>query len=124
MKLSQLRYQCDNCGLCCTRTLVKCGPIDLAREPRLQELRRIKLADGTVTNEWLLNREDPNECGCRFHTGTQCSIYPTRPNVCVGFQAGNEDCQGLRKGAGLPPLEPVPAEWEENYVELEMLTDE
>jgi Fe-S-cluster containining protein len=36
-----------------------------------------------------------------------CSIYPTRPNCCVGMQAGDEQCQEARAALGLPPLEPM-----------------
>ena len=36
----------------------------------------------------------------------RCSIYPTRPNVCVALQAGDEQCQASRKAAGLQPLPP------------------
>lgn len=123
MRLRQLRYQCDNCGLCCQQTLVKCGPGDLDREPKLRELRRVKV-NGVITDEWLLNKEpDESGCGCRFHTGTGCGIYATRPGVCVGFEAGNPDCQSLRARFGLEPLKPSPVEWEETYVEVEMLNE-
>ncbi len=37
-----------------------------------------------------------------------CSIHPTRPNVCVAMQPGDEQCQEARADEGLPPLEPKP----------------
>jgi Fe-S-cluster containining protein len=46
---------------------------------------------------------------CRFlNHDNACGIYPTRPNVCVAMQAGDEQCQLARHERGLPPLEPLP----------------
>ena len=45
---------------------------------------------------------------CPFLGGdNRCTIYPTRPNVCVAMQAGDEQCQAARAEMGLPPLLPV-----------------
>jgi Fe-S-cluster containining protein len=45
---------------------------------------------------------------CPFLRGDNtCDIYPTRPNVCVAMQAGDDQCQESRKADGLPELEPV-----------------
>ena len=117
MKLAVLAYQCDNCGLCCTRTLVRATTTDAQRQPLILKQRRLKREDGTITNDYLLNRNpgDPGGEQCVFHTGTCCGIYATRPQVCVGFQAGGKDCQELRRIEGLPPLVPVPQEIEEDY---------
>ena len=42
---------------------------------------------------------------CKFLRGNNtCAIYPTRPNVCVALQAGDEQCQEARKKEGLPQL--------------------
>ena len=47
--------------------------------------------------------------GCHFRTEDHlCSIYPTRPNVCVAIQAGDEQCQDSRWAGGLPALRPLP----------------
>lgn len=36
---------------------------------------------------------------CVFLQGGKCLIYPTRPDMCVGFRAGvDERCLQLRKG--------------------------
>ena len=47
-------------------------------------------------------------CGkqCMFLKDNECLIYPTRPNACVAFQAGDEQCQEVRKMEGLEPLQP------------------
>lgn len=123
MKLPQLRYQCDNCGLCCTSTIISCTAADREREPNLQTLPRIKSTNPDLDGKYLMNRPpDSPTPGCQFHTGTACGIYATRPGVCVSFAAGNEDCQFLRRSAGLPELVPVSVEVEEEWeVNLEMI---
>ena len=120
MKLPILRYECDNCGLCCTSTLIMATDIDVQREPKLRACKRMVDHDGKPTNNYLMNLppDDPKG-GCRFHDGKQCTIYPTRPHVCVGFQAGGEDCQYLRRSAGLPELVAVPDEIEQEFVYVE-----
>lgn len=121
MKLSQLTYACDNCGLCCTTMLARATTVDAMREPRIaQECRRAKV-NGQVEDWYMLNSDPEGNTlpPCRFHTGQGCGIYSTRPNACVGFQAGSPDCQWLRQGAGLAPLVPVPVEVEENYVSFD-----
>jgi Fe-S-cluster containining protein len=45
---------------------------------------------------------------CQFlDDENRCGIYPTRPNVCVAMQAGDEQCRESRKAEGLPPLLPL-----------------
>lgn len=45
---------------------------------------------------------------CTFLDGdNRCSIYPTRPNVCVGMLPGDRQCQDVRNAEGLPRLEPT-----------------
>ena len=42
---------------------------------------------------------------CNFLRGDNtCAIYPTRPNVCVAMQPGDEQCQEAREAEGLGPL--------------------
>ncbi len=40
-----------------------------------------------------------------FLTDNCYSAYPTLPNVCVGLQPGDEQCQTARWEEGLDPLE-------------------
>ena len=45
---------------------------------------------------------------CKFlGDENQCGIYPTRPNVCVAMQAGDEQCQSARRMQHIEPLLPV-----------------
>lgn len=104
-------YDCDHCGACCEGPfIIEADELDVMREPRLLD------ADphhrGKTVEQML---EDMQEgmavilgCGgpCAFHADSRCSIYPTRPNCCVGLQPGDEQCQEARACKGLPPLEP------------------
>lgn len=106
-------FECDKCGACCSGTLiVEAEELDLLREPRLIE------SDphwGGRTAEAVLHELQSEygraiilACGrrCTFlGADNRCAIYPTRPNVCVAMQAGDEQCQTAREAAGLPPLQ-------------------
>ena len=107
------RYECDCCGACCKGTLiVEADYLDVLREPRLLD------ADVTGRQTTLAElAEDDGRCillaaskPCRFLSiEGHCTIYPTRPNVCVEMQAGDEQCQDARRRLDLPLLEPVPS---------------
>lgn len=94
-------YVCDQCGACCSGKLVDLYEVDLLREPKLKEYcHPVREADEVG---FL------NACPhCPFLADKQCSIYPTRPVICVVFKAGNEQCQEARALHGLLPLEPAP----------------
>lgn len=108
-----MRYECDQCGACCRNFLVEAYEIDVLREPRLAA------ADPNYASlpiaEALEQLQDEFRCvliagpgrPCAFLVGNRCRIYPTRPNVCVAMQAGDEQCQAAREAEGLPPLDPV-----------------
>lgn len=101
-------YQCDQCGACCRQTIIEIGHIDVVREPRLKEAAspcRLLPGDGEWDREYILAAGAAMPC--RLLDGNTCSIYPTRPNCCVAFEAGCDLCQEARASEGLPPLEPV-----------------
>jgi Fe-S-cluster containining protein len=105
------RYECDGCGACCRGLLiVEADYLDVLREPRLLD------ADVTGRRTTVAQlAEDDGRCillaanrPCRFLSPEgRCTLYPTRPNVCVEMQAGAEQCQQVRQQCGLPPLQPV-----------------
>jgi len=106
--MTTLRYECDCCGACCRGTLiVEAFYLDALREPRILE------ADVTGRKPTLDDLDDECRCvllaaglPCRFlGMNGRCVIYPTRPNTCVGFEAGDEQCQEARSQLGLPPLQ-------------------
>lgn len=109
-----LRYRCDSCGACCKgHLIVECDEIDVLREPRLIDADRhhagksVEQMVDEIRNEWkavILAVGNP----CAFLADNQCQIYPTRPNCCVGLEAGDEQCKQARAAEGLPPLAPLP----------------
>ena len=103
------KYDCDLCGACCRGTLiVEAYYLDALREPRILD------ADVTGRKRPLDDLDDEWSCvllaaglPCQFLSAEgRCTIYPTRPNTCVGFEAGDEQCQEARSQLRLPPLQP------------------
>ena len=110
------RYECDQCGACCQgHLIVEAGLLDALREPRLLDADPQYAA--LPQHQALVLLEDEWRClivaggatrSCPFlGEEKRCSIYPTRPNVCVAFQAGDEQCQQAREAGGLTPLQLV-----------------
>lgn len=107
-------YECDGCGLCCRKLIIEIQHIDVVREPRLLDHARLCDGHGRIVFNDPYKKQYMLACGeaksCGFLTPeNRCAIYPTRPNVCVGFDAGSPKCQGLREQAGLPRLQPTGA---------------
>jgi len=106
--------ECDSCGACCKgHLLVEVSDLDVLREPHLAtadigdwtkemcyQTLMAELEEGKVL---VIAGGEP----CKFlrKSGSSCAIYPTRPNICVAMQAGDEQCQEARQVEGLPPLE-------------------
>ena len=110
-----LRYECDKCGACCKGSLiVEADDLDVLREPRLIDADRHhagKSVEQVVHEIQTDMKAVILACGstCPFlGAENMCSIYPARPNVCVGMQAGDEQCQEARAAEGLAPLQPLP----------------
>ena len=108
------RYVCDECGACCKgHLIVEVEDIDILRERRLIEADRHHRGK---TVETMLEQYEHGMAviiaigkPCPFLAENMCSIYPTRPNCCVGLQAGDEQCQESREAEGLPLLLPAGA---------------
>jgi len=103
------QYDCDCCGACCRGTLiVEAYYLDAVREPRILD------ADVSGHRRTRDDLSDDDRCvllaanhPCRFLSADgRCAIYPTRPNVCVGMEAGDDQCQEARHRLDLPPLPP------------------
>ena len=108
------QYECDKCGECCKGSLiVEADELDVMREPRLIDADRSHA--GRTVLQVLQGIQDNMQCvivacgsPCMFlGTDNACTIYPTRPNACVGMQPGDEQCQQARIDNGLPPLKPL-----------------
>lgn len=96
-------YRCDECGACCRHHIIEADLFDAIREPKIAE--RAKLLDGhgkipLDDASFSLAVCDP----CVFMDGNRCSIYSSRPSVCVSYAAGGMQCQEARQSEGLPPL--------------------
>lgn len=105
------KYKCDECGACCSGALiVEIQQLDVVREPKL--LDRAKLMDGNGKIEYESDWEKvyllaaSNPCPL-LGPDCRCTIYPTRPNVCVAMEAGDSQCQLARHARGLPYLADV-----------------
>ena len=109
------RFECDKCGACCKGSLiVEVEDLDVVREPRLIDAdphyHGKSVEQVLVQFQTDIGRAVIIACGkpCSFlGEDNHCSIYPTRPNCCVGLQAGDEQCQEARADHGLAPLLPV-----------------
>lgn len=107
-------YECDQCGACCQgHWIVEVYDIDILREQHLATAN-INMRPEQTYKQLMSDLEGDGKCiiiaggkPCKFLTQSfRCAIYPTRPNVCVGMQAGDQQCQDARRAAGHPPLEP------------------
>lgn len=105
-----MKYVCDQCGACCRNLIIEAELEDVLREPRIASECKLLNGNGKLR---IIESQYMIACGktapCPFDVitesgGSQCSIYPTRPNVCVGFVAGSQKCQESRERSGLPPL--------------------
>ena len=97
---------CLQCGACCRTLIIEVDDLDALREPRIAEccppLKGLDEEDPDGEMGFML------ACGafqpCPFmESGRYCSIYPTRPNACVGFPPGEAQCNEAREAAGWPP---------------------
>lgn len=114
------RYECDGCGACCRWPIIEITELDVIREPKLRDVCKpcpvppgAKFEDDEgesyepVLPEWACGAVLACSGVCPMLDGNRCSIYPSRPNVCVAFRAGSEQCQEARATEGLPALAPV-----------------
>lgn len=96
---------CQQCGNCCRRLIIEIGCHDIVREPRLAAVARPFRDtggpcgfddDGEALHDDLCHSLT-RVGGCpMLGADNRCTIYPTRPNVCVGFQAGGAQCRMVR----------------------------
>lgn len=110
------RYECDQCGACCRGSLlVEVYDLDVQREPRLAsaDVSRANLASveavmadlNVDADRCLIIAGGKDRPCCFLGDDNRCTIYPTRPNVCVAMAAGSDQCQLAREAIGLPLLQ-------------------
>jgi Fe-S-cluster containining protein len=105
--------ECDKCGACCRQLIVEVYDLDVMREQHLATADISGATRGDTYQALMADLEQEGHClviagggeACEFLRGDNtCAIYPTRPNACVGLQAGDEQCHMARKAEGIPPL--------------------
>lgn len=106
------RYECDQCRACCKGSLIiEADDLDVMREPRLIDAHHRGKPVHQVVYEIQHDFKTVYLAGgspCAFlNPDNRCSIYPTRPNCCVGMEAGDEQCQAARGMEGLLPVMPA-----------------
>ena len=113
---------CDHCGACCTKLIIEIQHVDIVREPRLVPyVRPLQSPDEDPDDIWTRVYGLGRGLGCPMHDGERCTIYPTRPDLCVSVPAGGPTCQRARYFAKLPPL--GLDEWPDDAAELAAMTD-
>lgn len=130
MEIDLSNYECDRCGACCKTFIVEAEYVDAVREPRLFEIAPVDLTllrEGSHAIMLGCRKEVGSPLVCQFFDEMSgCGIYPTRPNACVAFEAGSEQCQYARHRHGMdvlldkhgnPPSEEVLRELMENWDE-------
>jgi len=99
-------YECDKCGACCKGFLVEIKAVDILREPKLKNVAAAFMGgqDETwgISDRWIL--ATPNSPCPMLGKNNECTIYSTRPDVCVAFRPGYSKCQDVRLQLGLPVL--------------------
>jgi Fe-S-cluster containining protein len=106
------RYECDRCGACCRHLIIEIEHLDLVREPRLWPVATLLDGNGRITYESDWDKQYGLACGrtrpCQMlGPDNLCGVYPTRPNVCVAMEPGNDQCRMAHESAGLTPLTPL-----------------
>jgi len=88
---------CLKCGSCCRELILEIEHLDIVREPKLLEYATLLDGHGQITYDSDWEKEYMLPAPCPFLVDNQCSIYPTRPNICVGFDPDGDEkekCKG------------------------------
>lgn len=100
--------KCKKCAGCCSRMIVEITHLDILREPQLAKHVDLLDGHGKIIFEDDMEKEYLLACGqlkpCAFLKDNKCKIYPTRPNVCVAFESGGEQCKLFQRAEGRPDV--------------------
>jgi Fe-S-cluster containining protein len=110
--MSVLRYECDKCAACCKALIIEISHLDVVREPKILPVVTLLDGNGKIQYDSDWEKQYSLACGQASPCGllgadNLCTIYLSRPNCCVGMQAGDDQCQMARGVMGLPWLEPL-----------------
>ncbi len=76
-------FKCKECGRCCKELKLEIVELDLIREPRLKLFA--EPLDGEWKNDNPFDKAYALPSPCPFLINNKCSIYKSRPNICVAF---------------------------------------
>ena len=108
--MTDMTYDCQQCGACCVDYFGTPGYIQLDFDERLR-MRRLGLPVVTWHGQKLLGtrpHDGPGGETCCVAFGgevgkaCECRIHPQRPSACREFEAGSPGCLFAREAAGLP----------------------
>lgn len=95
---------CKQCGNCCKKLIIEIEHLDIVREPQLLHVVELLDGRGKVKFESDWEKQYLLACGkskpCAFLVNDRCVIYPTRPNVCVAMEPGDDQCKMARAEVG------------------------
>jgi uncharacterized protein len=114
-------YECDKCGACCKGFVIEITATDILREPKLKDVAASFMGNNDdiwdIRDKYLL--ATPYKPCPMLDVNNLCTIYNTRPNVCVHFKAGHNKCQDVRLQLGLPVLKAKNLKDEKNKFQLD-----
>lgn len=121
-----LRFQCTECGQCCTGSP---GYVWVSDEEIASIAEYLKLSIETFAARYLrkvddryslLEKQRGKEYDCVFLQGKKCMVYPVRPKQCRTFpwwpgnvsspeawQSAASTCEGIRPDAPIVPFETI-----------------
>jgi Fe-S-cluster containining protein len=100
------KHECQQCGGCCRSMILEIYHLDILREPRLAEHAILfRDQEGVL----LLDRQYMIPSPCPMLVDNKCSIYATRPAMCVVFGHGEsavgmsdiDRCREIRERSGI-----------------------
>ena len=82
---------CQKCGACCRHSILEIEHLDIVREPKLLAVAILLDGRGKIKYESDWEKQYALPSPCPMLTGNECSIYPTRPNICVAFDPDGDE---------------------------------
>ena len=96
--------RCQQCGSCCRHLIVDVDVLDVIREPRIAEQGELLDGRGALEpDQWMWSLACAMPCPF-LGEANRCTIYSTRPEACLAFCPGGDQCVLARHSAGLPPI--------------------
>ena len=93
------QVKCRQCGQCCRCLILDASHNDVIREPRIAERGNLMNGRGELpADEWAWNLNGPDgTCVFLDRKTNLCTIYDTRPDMCIGMPAGGCQCMSARE---------------------------